>query len=221
MQCSSLGTETRPPTPIGQANRDILWGAEVLWPGGSLIALTTFINRFLPDLYLPRFIDLDPAWLVARGIRGLITDLDNTMVAWRTGYPDDAVVRLFEELKAMGIACCILSNAPAWRVRKAAQLLDIPAVANAHKPRRAGFFRALKAMGRTAAETCAIGDQIFTDIWGANRAGLTAILVVPFGRREFVWTRLVRHAERAVLRSLARRGLLQLAGTRPSDQKPR
>ena len=168
-----------------------------------------FLEALKPDLYLPSLLDLDPAWLVRRGVKALISDLDNTMAAWKNGYPDSACVSFFDRVKAKGIACCILSNAPAWRVRKAAEILDIPGVPNAGKPRRAAFHRALQVLGTTARETCVVGDQIFTDVWGAKRSGLMTVLVVPFGTREFIWTKLVRHVERAVLRGLAERGLLE------------
>lgn len=179
-----------------------------------------FLEALKPDLYLPSLLDLDPAWLVRHGIKALISDLDNTMAAWKNGYPDSACVSFFDRVKQSGIACCILSNAPGWRVRKASEILDIPGVPNAGKPRRAAFQRALQVLGTSPQETCLVGDQIFTDIWGARRVGLTTVLVVPFGTREFVWTKLVRHLERAVLRGLTERGLLTAQPRRGGRPNP-
>ena len=85
-----------------------------------------------------------------------------------------------------------------------AESLGIPFISRAQKPRRGGFHRAVFFLGVKPEETAVIGDQIFTDVLGGNRAGLYTILVVPIARREFVGTKFSRAMEYFVLRRLQR-----------------
>lgn len=151
-------------------------------------------------------VDLDR--LRARGIRGLIVDLDNTLVAWRHPQPTPAVHQWLERARAAGFQVCIVSNGGARRVEAFAAACGIPCVGGAAKPRRGAFRAALQCLGTRPEETAVVGDQIFTDVLGGNRVGLYTILVQPMSSREFVGTRLVRRLERLWLRYLQRRGHL-------------
>lgn len=161
-----------------------------------------------PKKHLKSIFEINPQELRERGIKGIITDMDNTLVAWddRTVYP--RLAGWLERLKSEGFRLCIVSNNTRDRGGRLAQELDIPAVWNAIKPRRRAFRKALRLMGLTAEETAVIGDQIFTDVLGGNRLGLYTILVTPMGDKEFISTRLMRLLERYVLKKLQRRGLL-------------
>ena len=143
--------------------------------------------------------DIDLAALRAQGIRGIILDLDNTIVPWGARHPAPELPGWIAAARQAGLALCIVSNNIGSRVTSLAATLGLPLVTGALKPRRKALRRALTVMGTTPAETALVGDQIFTDILGGNRLGLHTILVRPSGRREFLVTRLVRLVERAVL----------------------
>ncbi|HEY3314283.1 MAG TPA: YqeG family HAD IIIA-type phosphatase [Bacillota bacterium] len=159
-------------------------------------------SKLRPGQLAPTIYDVNYELLWGNGIRGLVFDLDNTIVPWREAQPDERLVGFFAGLKARGFKLCIVSNALPARCARFADALGVPALPDCGKPRRGGFLRALRAMGTGPAETAVIGDQIFTDVLGANRVGLYTILVTPLSRKEFVWTRCVRMIERATLAAM-------------------
>jgi putative phosphatase len=137
--------------------------------------------------------------LLARGIRGVILDLDNTLVPWGAHEAPPELSGWIASGRREGLQFCIVSNNRGARVRQLTAALGVPAVTGALKPRRGALRRALSVMGTTAATTALVGDQLFTDILGGNRLGLHTILVRPQSRKEFVLTRPVRWVERLVL----------------------
>lgn len=156
----------------------------------------------------PSVFAVDLERLRERGIRAIIVDLDNTLVAWRHPRPTAAVHEWLARARAAGFKVCILSNGGARRVEAFAGECGIPCVGAAGKPRRRAFRAALACLGTQPRETAVVGDQIFTDVLGGNRMGLYTILVRPVCPREFVGTRIVRRVERWVLGYLRRRGRL-------------
>lgn len=139
--------------------------------------------------------DIEPHLLLARGIRGLILDLDNTIVPWGTWHVAPELAVWIAALKAEGLQLCIVSNNLGARVRHLARALGLPAVTSALKPGPLAIRRALRQMGTDPATTALVGDQLFTDILGGNLLGLHTILVHPQSRRGFPLTRIVRLAE--------------------------
>ncbi len=165
---------------------------------------------FCPQRSAECVLDVTAEELKANGIRGVILDLDNTLVLWQQEEMTEEVVAWLESLKAAGLKLCILSNSIlSKRSERIAARLGCPNVRMARKPARSGFKRAMEAMGTAAQETAIIGDQVFTDIWGGNRAGIYTILVQPIHPREFPYTRFVsRPLERLLLHHFRRRGHL-------------
>ncbi|HZT43019.1 MAG TPA: YqeG family HAD IIIA-type phosphatase [Chthonomonadaceae bacterium] len=165
---------------------------------------------FCPHRSAECVLDVTAEELKANGIRGVILDLDNTLVLWQKEEMTEEVVAWLESLKAAGLKLCILSNSIlSKRSERIAARLDCPNVRMARKPARSGFQRAMDAMGTTPEQTAIIGDQVFTDVWGGNRAGIYTILVQPIHPREFLYTRFVsRPLERLLLRHFRRRGHL-------------
>jgi HAD superfamily phosphatase (TIGR01668 family) len=148
-------------------------------------------------------VDLD--WLTGRGIRGLVLDLDNTLVDWEETRVRPEVRAWLETARARGLGLCLASNAMrSGRVGRMARELGLMPVAHAGKPFPAAFRRAMAALGTPASATCVIGDQLFTDMLGANWLGMTTVLVTPLGSRESVHTRLIRLIERPMRRRWAR-----------------
>lgn len=162
------------------------------------------IGRWLtPSRQVAAVTDLDPQALRAAGVRGVILDLDNTLIAWGAGAPSAEVLAWVSGLAAHALVACILSNGFSARVAKAGALLGVPVVATAGKPGPWGFRRAMAVMGTAPRETALVGDQLFTDVLGGNLLGLYTVLVEPLSTREFVTTRVVRRIERFFRRRLA------------------
>lgn len=178
-------------------------------PEGSAGVMTVLLRRLLPDQHLESIFELEPELLHRKGIKGIITDMDNTLVPWndRAVYPQ--LARWLEGLKEQGFRLCIVSNSNPVRGEGLAEELGIPAIWYAAKPRRSPFRKALRLMGLLPGEAAVIGDQIFTDVLGGNRLGLYTILVTPISDKEFVWTRLMRRLERFVLRRMREKRLVE------------
>ncbi len=186
---------------IGAWLRSVLGAARrrVLVPGRWLT----------PARHVGSVLDLSPADLRADGIRGLICDLDNTVVPWGASVPAPEVVRWVAGLKQAGVSVCIVSNSLTSRARQVGAALGVPVVPRAAKPAPWAFRHAMRAMGTEPSQTALVGDQLFTDILGGNLVGVRTILVDPLSAREFVTTRLVRRLEAAVRRLM---GLRRLRG---------
>ncbi|NMB42043.1 MAG: YqeG family HAD IIIA-type phosphatase [Firmicutes bacterium] len=162
-----------------------------------------------PKQYVEGIHEINLQWLESKGIKGLILDLDNTLVPWNecTVFPE--IEEWIEEIKEIGFRACIVSNNNSQRGRDLSELFDFPAFWKAVKPRRRAFRKALDLMGVKPSQAAVVGDQVFTDVLGGNRLGLYTILVQPLSRREFLGTMYVRKVERLVLRGLRRRGYLK------------
>lgn len=118
--------------------------------------------------------------LARRGIRLLLADLDNTLVPYGVPLPDERLRRWKEELNAYGVTLFVLSNnRHESRPRIFSEGLEVPYIGHAGKPGTPSFFCAMERMGVTREQTAIVGDQIFTDVLGGNRAGVTTILVRP------------------------------------------
>ncbi len=141
-------------------------------------------------------IDFDA--LYAQGYRGLIFDIDNTLVTH--GAPaDDRAKALFAHLKELGFSCCLLSNNKEPRVKMFNDDVQVHYIFDAHKPSVSGYEQAMARMGSDKSNTIFIGDQIFTDIFGANRTGLRTIMVKYIHWKEEIQIVFKRRLEAIVL----------------------
>jgi len=128
--------------------------------------------------------------LKKKNIKGILLDLDNTIIRRDADGFTPEVAEWFSGLRGEGFKMGIVSNNSRKRVEAVAGSMSLPAVHRAVKPYIGSFRRALKMLGTSAGETALVGDQIFTDILGGNLTGLYTILVVPMKGREFLGTRL-------------------------------
>lgn len=152
---------------------------------------------------------IDPQVLRRKGIRGILIDLDNTLVPWRSTEVVEDVRQWLSKVKECGLQVCIVSNAASsCRVARMSDWLGLPNIPRSFKPRRRGFRRGLQLMGLRPHEVAVIGDQIFTDVLGGNRLGAFTILVQPLSHRDFISTKFVRLIERLVLRWMQQRSML-------------
>lgn len=154
---------------------------------------------FRPVAYFDRLALLDKAELYRRGYRALLFDVDNTITTWNSPDIAPEVLSWFDGLQAAGLRGCIISNNSAERLRPLAERLGIEFFPKARKPLPFGYARAAKLLGARKDETLMIGDQLLTDILGANLAGVDAVLLEPISlAREFRWTYVNRRIERVI-----------------------
>ena len=167
------------------------------------------LGKFCPKAYISSLTDIGPEFFLDRGIKGLILDLDNTLIAWKAGVLEPDMIELIKTYKDAGLQLCVVSNAFNKRVTNLLHPLGVPWVARAGKPKRKPFVKALDILGTTTGETAVIGDQIFTDILGGNRIGLYTVLVIPISKKEFIGTKIVRMVEKLLLIRLAQKGIIE------------
>lgn len=156
------------------------------------------LERFFPREWIDSTYQIPwEAWYES-GIRGVIFDIDNTLVPH--GAPaDQRALALFEELHGMGMKTCLLSNNKEPRVASFAAQVASPYISKAGKPSVKNYRKAMDWMETTAQDTLFVGDQLFTDVYGANRAGIYGILVKPINPREEIQIVLKRYLEAVVL----------------------
>ena len=155
-------------------------------------------ETFYPGNYVDSAYEIPYEKLYERGYRGIIFDVDNTLVPH--GAPADArAIELFERLRAIGFSTCILSNNKEPRVSLFADKVGSPYIFKGGKPSRKGYERAMERMKTDRDTTLFVGDQLFTDVWGANRTGLYSILVKPINPKEEIQIVLKRYLEAIVL----------------------
>jgi uncharacterized protein len=148
-----------------------------------------------PDHYYPDIFAIDVDLLSREGIRGLICDIDNTIVPWSAEDVIQEVIDWFAKLEDDGFKLCLVSNGNDKRVKQFSQRLGIPGVGQAVKPARRAFRLARSRLSLNSDQIAVIGDQLFTDVLGGNRMGFKTILVDPMSRQEFFTTRIMRFFE--------------------------
>ncbi len=156
------------------------------------------LENLYPDEYLDSAYEIEFDRLYGEGYRGIIFDVDNTLVPH--GAPaDERAIRLFAHLKELGYQCCLLSNNKEPRVKMFNDVVQVKYIFKAGKPKVSGYRQAMELMGTDADNTLFVGDQIFTDVYGANRAGIRTILTKPIHPKEEIQIVLKRYLERIVL----------------------
>lgn len=161
-------------------------------------------KKLKPALYLNGFEELTPSFLEKIGVTTLLLDVDNTLSDGHDQPVGDSVKAHLEVLQNCGIRLCVLSNNNEARVSDFSKPLGLSYIADANKPQKSGVLRALKQTGAFAAETLMVGDQLFTDVWAANRCGVRAALVKPRSGGETRFIRFKRALEKPFLRRFER-----------------
>jgi HAD superfamily phosphatase (TIGR01668 family) len=159
-----------------------------------------------PDAFAQRLSDVDVGMFERWGVRGVIVDLDNTLVPWnsREVTPDGG--DWIRAVQRAGIKICLLTNNYSSASRAVAGQFGVSAISGALKPSPWSFRGALRALGVTAKQAAVVGDQIFTDVLGGKLAGMRAVLVRPLSAAEFPTTKFMRLLERPLLERLRRSG---------------
>ena len=151
-----------------------------------------------PGEYLDSTYEIDFDKLYKEGYRGIIFDIDNTLVPH--GAPaDERALLLFMHLKDLGFRCMLLANNQDPRVKMFHDAVHVQYIYKAGKPKPAGYRKAMEQLGTDTSNTLFVGDQIFTDVCGANLAGIRTILVKPIHPKEEIQIVLKRRLEAIVL----------------------
>lgn len=146
---------------------------------------------FLPKVIFNKLTDIPPAYLISRGIRLLMLDFDNTMLPYTTDVPSDELLTWLEEMRGSDVRLCIVSNSKRPRVRKFGASYGVDVVTHAKKPFGKGIRECLKKFGMDKTQAALCGDQTYTDVLGANCAGVYSIQVAAIHNHN-VWLKL-RH----------------------------
>lgn len=167
-------------------------------------------NFLKPKVYINSIYNIDLKKLKKmKKIRGIIVDLDNTLVAWGKNEINQEVIDWVKEAKKLGLKICIVSNTRSKRVKKFAEIFGVPYYSKIIKPFSMSFINGLKILNTKKDETVVIGDQVFTDIWGGNRLKLFTILVSPIINRDAIGTFPQRTLERIIISFWLKRGIIK------------
>lgn len=153
-----------------------------------------------PKAYLKSVTEITYSFLEENEIKALILDVDNTILDFDKKIPN-GVEQWCQSLKAKGIKFCILSNSNKQeKVKMVAKKLEMPYFYFGTKPLKRGFLKAIKELQEERKHIAAVGDQIFTDVIGANRCQLFPILVEPIGEKDIFITRIKRPLENYIIK---------------------
>ena len=168
-------------------------------------------QNFVPDVYLESIYSIDIEKLKEKkNIKGIILDLDNTIIPWDTKHLDNQVISWIEQVKKSGLKICLVSNTH-YNITNIVNKLDIPYLYSRYKPWKGPFLKAMKIMNTSNKETAVVGDQIFTDVLGGNFLHLLTILVCPLSQSDSLGTALItRTLEKFIMSKLLRNGKIEL-----------
>ncbi|WP_226673194.1 YqeG family HAD IIIA-type phosphatase [Rossellomorea aquimaris] len=167
------------------------------------------IKQFLPNEQVQDIFSISPDHLKEKGIKAIITDLDNTLVEWDRPNATPKLIQWFKGMQEQGILVTIVSNNNKSRVGAFAEPLGVPFIFQARKPMGRAFKKAIKEMGVKKEEAVVIGDQLLTDVLGGNRSGFHTILVVPVAQSDGFFTKFNRQVERRIMKFFKRKGMLE------------
>lgn len=154
------------------------------------------MSCFFPTIYLSKVTDIDQSLLQKYDVKAILLDIDNTLSPHNAGGPFDGVEKWLDEMRCLNIKLLILSNrSNIQNVSDFAQKLNLNYVADAKKPFQMGFNKAVNILGLPCENVLLVGDQIFTDILGANLFGLKSALVEPQDKNESVFIKIKRFFE--------------------------
>lgn len=163
----------------------------------------------MPDIYQKSIYKIDYKKLKKSGIKCILFDLDNTIAPVSVSVPNKKMKDLIEEVKDMGFKIIIMSNSPKSRLEPFKEILNVDCSASSMKPLSKKYKKIMKIYNFKDIEIAAVGDQILTDIYGANRLGITTILVNPLSTNDFVFTKFNRMIEKYIFKKLSKKGLLK------------
>lgn len=161
-------------------------------------------SYFYPDKWIDSVYTYDFEAAKRAGYRAVLFDVDNTLVPHGAPATEEAI-RLFARLQELGFTTCLMSNNKEPRVKSFAEQVDSPYLYKAGKPLKKGYLKAMEVTGTTPENTLFIGDQLFTDVWGAKRCGIFCVLTKPIDPKEEIQIVFKRKLEKIVLKEYKKR----------------
>lgn len=165
------------------------------------------MDKFVPNLFYQNVYSIDYKKLKKMGIKCLIFDLDNTISSYEVNEPDKKIKELFYNLNK-DFKIILLSNNTKNRVRPFKEKLNVDSSYKSGKPFKKKYQKVLDLYGYKDTEIACIGDQLLTDVLGANKMGFTSILVNPISPNEPFRTKINRFFERKIIKKLKNNGIL-------------
>lgn len=167
------------------------------------------LDKFVPDMHCQSIYRIDYKSLLKKGITLLIFDLDNTIASLDQTKPSKEAINLIYDLKEMGFNCVLMTNTNKQRVENFRNMLEIDTCASAKKPLSKNYHKILKLYRKEPEQVAAIGDQLLTDILGANKIGLTSILVNPISLKDRKITKINRRIEKILFKKMEKKDLFK------------
>lgn len=177
---------------------------------GSVIEGGVKIHLLVPNFYYDNIYDVDYKMLYEMGIRGILFDVDNTIVEPFSHDVPLKLEMLFDDLKGVGFHLILTSNNQSDRLRILKSILNVDTYAETYKPNIAFFDKVLSDFNYKPEDLCIIGDKLLTDILGGNKAGITSVLVNPLKvdiEASYVFQRLDRSVEDRYIKTLSKKNL--------------
>ena len=167
------------------------------------------MELFLPDIYQKSIYTIDYSKLLSRGIKCLLFDLDNTIVPISATKSNQKLRDLFEEVRNIGLKPIIMSNSGKKRVEPFKDDLYVDAACSSLKPLPFKYKKIMSIYDVKPDEIAAVGDQLMTDVFGANKLGILTILVNPISTNDFKITHINRFFERKIMKHFAKKGVFK------------
>ena len=168
------------------------------------------MDKFIPDIYQKSIFAIDYEKLKDKGIKCILFDLDNTIAPVNVPNPDKEIKDLFADIELLGIKVIILSNSNKNRVRPFKEQLNVDSSYNSHKPFKKKYKKVMNIYNFKDNEIACVGDQLLTDVFGANRMGFVSILVNPISNVDYFGTKINRIFERRIFKKMERQGLFKV-----------
>ena len=165
------------------------------------------MEKYVPDIYQKSIYTVNYSKLKENGIKCLLFDLDNTLVPYDKKKPTDRLIKLFTNLKEEGFKLVLFSNSSKKRLRPFKEILEVDCCARACKPFTKKFISVIAELDYNISEVAIIGDQIFTDILGGNKVGITTILINPISKKDYFLTSINRLREKIKIKKLSKMDL--------------
>ena len=165
------------------------------------------MDIFIPDVYQKSIYDIDYKKIKKSGIKCLLFDLDNTLVPYTTKEPTKQVKDLFAKIQS-DFKLIIMSNSGKNRLRPFKQILNVDVAYSSKKPLKGKYKKILDIYNFKPEQIAAIGDQLMTDVFGANRMGMTSVFVNRIGPVEPITTKFNRIWERKLIKKFNKKGFL-------------
>lgn len=158
-------------------------------------------KSYMPDIIINSILELTPEFLSQKGIKGLVIDIDDTLVPHNIKEVPDDIKNWLKTLKDSGFKICAVSNNTKKRVAQFCNKLDIPFIYHSLKPLSYGYNKAKRVLELNADVVLAVGDQIFADIIGSKKAGMKTALVTPLSNRKGIFIGLKRKIEKIIIKN--------------------